>query len=244
MPTRNTVKAKQLLLREAGLSVKVDGIEGPQTQNAIKAVQKLGPAFAQIEQMFGEAAKLVRESNDWIPVQELMVHVNKAAQYVPFSAPQIKWMIDMEAAKKQFDGVLHYQVDYGKNVSGGPKGLGQFFPGAWQAAKERAIIDKVPYTLKPFLTGVFEAEQAVVAVGLYMTAVWAEANSKLRGNGFKPLLVPSLDVIYALYNQGPDFATKAARLQRQPPLTKGVKQSDAAMPILARAAKEIINEVA
>lgn len=237
MATGNAIKAQQLLLREAGKSVKVDGVSGPQTKAAVQTLPALQPALKQIEQMFGEAAQLGKLSNVWINVNELIALTHKAAQHVAFTASQIKWMIDMEAEKKRFDGVLHYQVDYDR---GGARGLGQFFPPAWLAAQNEIKLLRSTYVLPPFELGWNNAEHAVHAVAFYMMACWDQANKHLRGSGYKTLASPSLDVIYALYNQGPTFAVKSANLGRRPPLVKNVKQSNEAMPVLSRAAEEII----
>lgn len=238
-PTRNTVKAKQLLLREAGASLKVDGIQGARTMAAIKDYPALKGSFDQIEQMFGEAAKLVKQSNVWVPVQEIDALVRKAAQYVPFSTAQIKFIIDLEAQKKRFDGVVHYQADYD---IGGARGIGQFYPKAWMEAKGQAL--KAGYTLKPFELGWADPEQSVMATAFYMVAAWENANLQLRKSGFKILISPSVEVIYALYNQGPGFALKTARLGRRPDLIAESKQSPQAIMIATKASKEILQAVA
>lgn len=238
-PTRNTIKAKQLLLREAGASLKVDGIQGSQTRNAIKDYPALKGSFDQIEQMFGEAAKLVKQSNVWVPVHEISALTQKAAKYVPFSAEQIKVIIDLEAQKKIFDGIVYYKADYD---TGGARGLGQFYPAAWAEAKKEA--QQAGYALKPYEMGWADPEQSVMAVAFYMVAAWEAANAQLRRAGYKSLISPSIDVIYALYNQGPSFAVKTARLGRRPDIIQENKQSSKAIALATKASKEILQAVA
>lgn len=196
---RNKVKAIQLMLNESGAGLKVDGVLGSNTREAIDNREGIQTYIDIVDKAFTDAASIKVNFKGWIPESEIREYAREAAATTGISTDTIMWMVDMESAKRKINGQTFYHE---ANDRGKFKGIGQLSADAWSAASKQRALDNYSVVLKPYKQGALEAKQSVFALAYYSKATEREAVDYLRRKGKPPLSRVTDSMRYAMYNQG------------------------------------------